>query len=102
LTRSDREAVVGVRPTNKNDRLRAGAHILSKGDAPSMDNDQGYVSSVAFSPMLGMWIGLALCRNGRERHGEIVQLFDGVRGIHVEAELCHPMHYDKENKKLYA
>jgi heterotetrameric sarcosine oxidase alpha subunit len=102
LVRGDREAVVGVRPINKSDRLRAGAHILSKGDAPSMDNDQGYVSSVAFSPMLDMWIGLALCKSGRERHGEIVQLFDGVRGIHMEAELCHPVHYDKENKKLYA
>jgi methylglutamate dehydrogenase subunit C len=102
LTRNDREAVVGVRPVGKSDRLRAGAHILTKGEAPSMDNDQGYVSSVAFSPMLDMWVGLALCKRGRERHGEIVQLFDGVRGIHIKAELCDPMHYDKENKKLYA
>jgi sarcosine oxidase subunit alpha len=101
LISPDRETVVGIRPVNKADRLRAGAHILIKGDAPSMANDQGYVSSVAFSPMLDMWVGLALCKRGRERHGEIVQLFDGLRGIHIEAELCDPVHYDRENKKLH-
>jgi heterotetrameric sarcosine oxidase alpha subunit len=101
LVRHDREVVVGIRPVNRSDRLLAGAHILTKSDAPSMENDQGYVSSVAFSPMLDMWVGLALCKRGRERHGEIVQLFDGVRGIHIEAELCDPVHYDRENKKLH-
>jgi methylglutamate dehydrogenase subunit C len=102
LAQPDREVVVGIRPVNRTDRLRAGAHIVTKGDAPSLENDQGYVSSVAFSPMLDMWIGLALCKRGRERHGEIVQLFDGLRGIHIEAELCEPVHFDKENKRLHA
>jgi sarcosine oxidase subunit alpha len=94
--------VVGIRPANKTDRLYSGAHILTKGDAPSLENDQGYVSSVAFSPMLDMWIGLALCKRGRERHGETVQLFDGLRDMHIEAELCEPVHFDKENKRLHA
>jgi sarcosine oxidase subunit alpha len=67
-----------------------------------METDQGYVSAVAFSPMLDMWIGLALCKRGRERHGEVVQLFDGLRDIHIEVELCDPVHFDKENKRLYA
>jgi sarcosine oxidase subunit alpha len=102
LMRPDREVVVGVRPVNRTDLLKAGVHILTKGDAPSMENDQGYVTSVAYSPMLDMWIGLALCKSGRERHGEVVQLFDGLRGLHIEAELCDPVHYDKENRKLYA
>jgi sarcosine oxidase subunit alpha len=102
LKRADREMVVGIRPVDVRHRLRAGAHMLRKGDPPSMENDQGYVTSVAYSPVLGQWVGLALCRHGRERHGEIVQLFDGVRSIHIEAELCDPVHYDKENKKLYA
>ena len=102
LTRPDREAVVGIRPLNKVDPLRSGAHIVTKGDKPSMETDQGYVSSVAFSPMLDMWVGLALCKRGRERHGEVVQLFDGLRDIHMEAELCDPVHFDKENKRLHA
>jgi sarcosine oxidase subunit alpha len=102
LVRPDREVVVGVRPVNRTDLLKAGVHILTKGDAPSTENDQGYVTSVAYSPMLDMWIGLALCKSGRERHGEVVQLFDGLRGLHIEAELCDPVHYDKDNRKLYA
>jgi sarcosine oxidase subunit alpha len=93
---------VGIRPFDKTDRIRAGAHILKKNDAPSMANDQGYISSVAFSPMLDMWLGLALVENGRERQGEIVKIFDGLRGIHIHGELCDPVHFDKENKRLHA
>jgi heterotetrameric sarcosine oxidase alpha subunit len=102
LTRDDREQVVGIRPVDKSDRLRAGSHLLNRGDSPSLEKDQGYVSSVAYSPMLGEWIGLALLKRGRGRHGEIVKIFDGLRNIHMYGEICDPMHYDKENKKLHA
>ena len=72
------------------------------GDLPSMASDQGYVSSVAWSPMLGQWVGLALLANGRERHGEIVQVFDDLRNSHMLAEICEPVHYDRDNSKLHA
>jgi sarcosine oxidase subunit alpha len=97
-----RQCVVGIRPVDTSDRIRSGAHILKIGDKPSMANDQGYVSSVAWSPMLNMWIGLALVANGRARHGEIVRVWDGLRGSDVAGELCDPMHFDKENKRLHA
>jgi len=64
--------------------------------------DQGYITSVAYSPMLEMWLGLALLKGGRERHGEIVKVFDGLRNIHMYGEICDPVHYDKENRKLHA
>ena len=67
-----------------------------------MANDQGYITSVAWSPMLDMWIGLALLSNGRDRHGEIVQIFDGLRDTQMLGEICDPMHYDRENKRLHA
>lgn len=67
-----------------------------------MANDQGYISSVAWSPMLNQWVGLALLENGRKRHGEVVKIFDGVRNSHVFGEVCDPVHYDKENTKLHA
>jgi glycine cleavage system aminomethyltransferase T len=102
LVRADREVVVGIRPVIKSDRLKAGAHLLTRGDAPSLDNDQGYITSVAFSPMLDMWVGLALCKRGRERQGEVMQVFDGVNGVHMLGEICDPVHYDKENRKLHA
>jgi sarcosine oxidase subunit alpha len=102
LTDINRPAVVGIRPVDRTDRIRSGAHILKQGDRPSMANDQGYISSVAWSPMLDMWIGLALVANGRARHGEIVQVWDGLRGQVVAGELCDPVHFDRENKRLHA
>ena len=102
LTDANRQCVVGIRPVDPTDRIRSGAHILKQDDTPSMANDQGYVTSVAWSPMLNMWIGLALVANGRARHGEIVQVWDGLRGARVMGEICDPMHFDKENKRLHA
>ena len=67
-----------------------------------MANDQGYISSVAWSPMLDQWVGLALLVNGRERYGEVVKIFDGVRDNHLFGEICDPVHYDRENTKLHA
>ncbi|MDO8353375.1 MAG: sarcosine oxidase subunit alpha family protein [Aestuariivirga sp.] len=102
LMDKNRQCVVGIRPCAVTDKIRAGSHILKKDDVPSMANDQGYISSVAWSPMLNMWLGLALLSNGRERHGEMVKIFDGVRNIHMFGVICDPMHYDRENKKLHA
>ena len=102
LTDKNRQCVVGIKPFDTTDKIRSGSHILKKDDAPSMAADQGYISSVAWSPMLNMWLGLALLSNGRERHGEVVKIFDGVRNIHMFGVICDPMHYDRENKKLHA
>ncbi len=101
LMDKNRQSVVGIRPSDARDKIRAGSHLLKKDDAPSMAADQGYISSVAWSPMLNMWLGLALLANGRERHGEVVKIFDGVRNIHMYGVICDPMHYDRENKKLH-
>ena len=43
-------------------RLRAGAHLLPKDAEPIAKNDQGYVTSIAFSPSLGHWLGLGAAR----------------------------------------
>jgi sarcosine oxidase subunit alpha len=52
--------------------------------------------------MLDQWIGLALLANGRERHGEVLTIFDGLRNKNFLGEVCDPIHYDKENTKLHA
>jgi sarcosine oxidase subunit alpha len=101
LVDKNRQCVAGIRPVDKSDRLRAGSHLLKKDDPPSMANDQGYITSVAWSPMLNLWVGLALVERGRERHGEIVKVFDGLRNIHIYAEICDPVHFDRENKRLH-
>ena len=72
LVAPDRQVVVGIKPVDKARRLRSGAHIIPKGQTPGPDTDQGYVTSVCFSPVLDQWIGLGLVERGRERIGEIV------------------------------
>jgi methylglutamate dehydrogenase subunit C len=101
LVEPNRQCVVGIRPVNAKEKLRSGSHLLKRGDKPSMTNDQGYISSVAWSPMLNMWLGIALLSNGRVRHGEIVHVFDGLRNIHMLAEICDPVHFDPKNERLH-
>jgi methylglutamate dehydrogenase subunit C len=97
-----RQALVGIKPVDRSIKIRSGAHLLNKNDAPAMTADQGYICSVGWSPMLDMWIGLALLSNGAKRHGEIVKIFDSLRGQHVLGEICSPVHFDPENRRLHA
>jgi glycine cleavage system aminomethyltransferase T len=55
-----RPSLAGFRPVDPSARLRAGAHFLPCGAAATAENDEGYMTSVAFSPSLGHWIGLGL------------------------------------------
>ncbi|RJT39912.1 sarcosine oxidase subunit alpha [Mesorhizobium waimense] len=96
LIAPDRQVVVGIKPTDKVRRLRSGAHIIPKGQTPGPDNDQGYVTSVCFSPTLDQWIGLGLVERGRERIGEIVRAHDPLRGEEYDVELCNPVFYDPD------
>ncbi|MER8404514.1 sarcosine oxidase subunit alpha [Mesorhizobium sp. M1307] len=96
LIAPDRQVVVGIKPVDKTRRLRSGAHIIPKGETPGPDNDQGYVTSVCFSPTLDQWIGLALVERGRERIGEIVHAQDPLRGEDYDVELCSPVFYDPD------
>jgi sarcosine oxidase subunit alpha len=96
-----RPTLVGLKPCDRTARLRAGAHLLSQGAAVSLDNDQGYVTSVAFSPMLGHWIGLALLSRGPERLGERVRAYDPLRKGDIEAEVCSPVFFDPEGARLH-
>ncbi len=95
-----RPTLAGIRPLRPQDRLRAGAHLLAK-DAPStIAHDAGWVTSVAFSPSLGHWIGLAMLTNGPARHGEIVRADDPVRGGSVLVEVVPPCFVDPEGARL--
>ena len=71
-----RPTLTGFRPVDRGRRLRAGAHFVPLGVAPSAEHDQGHMTSVAFSPTLGHWIGLGLLARGPERHGQRVRAYD--------------------------
>jgi methylglutamate dehydrogenase subunit C len=87
LTDPARATLVGLKPVEPGARIRAGSHLLPQGAEPTAANDQGFVTSIAFSPSLGHWLGLGLLARGPERHGEIVRVYDPVRGGDLLAEV---------------
>ena len=98
----ERPALVGFRPVDRTQRLKAGAHFLKAGAAATTANDEGYMTSAAYSPTLGHSIGLGLLKRGPERIGETVRAYDPVRGGDIEVEVCSPAFVDPEGKKQRA
>jgi len=96
LNLPDAIRLVGFKPVNSSDALLAGSHFITKGDAATMENDQGWMSSVAYSPTLGHSIGLGFIKRGHERMGEVVRVVNPARGVEVEAEIVSPHFYDPE------
>jgi heterotetrameric sarcosine oxidase alpha subunit len=99
LTDPDRPSLVGIRPIG-GQRLRAGSHLIPRGARAVAANDHGYVTSVAFSPTVGHWIGLALLERGPSRIGERVVVHDPVRGPDVGVEVCNPVFVDPEGVRV--
>ncbi len=100
LVDSMRERMVGLRPVGEVKSLSAGAHIFNAGDAHVHANDQGYVTSVCFSPDVGTMIGLGFVKNGPARMGERMVVRDHVRDLTVEVEVCSPVFVDPEGGRV--
>ena len=66
------------------------------------ETDQGYVTSVGWSPVMQAWLGLAFLKDGRARIGQRVRLVDHLRGLDVICEVCNPVFHDAEGVKLRA
>ena len=96
LKAADRPQLVGLKPEDPKDDMKAGAHILKPEARPSTVNDQGWISSVCYSPSLGHMIALAFVKSGRERMGESVVVWDKLRGIETKAVICSPDFIDPE------
>ena len=101
LTGPEREQLVGLKPVT-NTVIGAGAHLFNPGDKVHRVNDQGYVTSVGYSPSMESWLGLAFLINGRARHGQQVRLVDHMRKTDVLCEVCDPVFHDPEGGKLRA
>jgi methylglutamate dehydrogenase subunit C len=102
LVDQGRPSLVGLRPVDRGARLRAGAHFLRLGVMASPEADEGYVTSTAFSPLLGHWIGLGLLANGPQRIGERIRAYDPVRSGDVEVEIVPPVFVDPKGERLRA
>ena len=100
LIGDDREQLVGLKPAGEVKQITAGAHLFNVGEKAVRENDQGYVTSVGYSPTLGTYLALGFLRNGRARHGERVRMVDHLRAVETLCEVCDPVFFDRDGGRL--
>ncbi|MEM9441861.1 MAG: glycine cleavage T C-terminal barrel domain-containing protein, partial [Pseudomonadota bacterium] len=94
--------LVGLKPVDRRQCLDAGAHLMAQGKAATMENDEGWLTSVAFSPELQCSIALGFIKRGQERLGEVVVANDPVRQRRIDVEIVSPHFIDPEGERLRA
>ncbi len=95
----EREQLVGLKTHAP---ISAGAHLFVPATEVHRETDQGYVTSVCWSPTVGAWLGLAFLKDGRARYGEKIRLVDHLRGLDVICEVTSPVFHDPDGEKLRA
>jgi sarcosine oxidase subunit alpha len=95
-----RPTLVGLKPVDRTQRPRNGALLFARDWTPSPENNAGYMTSTAFSPSLGHWIGLGLLARGPERIGERIRAWDPIRNGDIELEVVAPVFVDPEGRRL--
>jgi sarcosine oxidase subunit alpha len=102
MVSAERSVLAGFRPVDRKLQLTAGAHFIGVGKEANTANDEGWMTSVCWSPVLGHSIGLGFIKNGPQRHGETVRAVDHVRGTDIEVEIVSPHFHDPAGERLRA
>ena len=92
--------LVGVKPVNPGDAMKAGSHFLKVGAAATMENDDGWLTSLVYSPHLGHYIALGYLRDGAKRKGEKIRVVNLLAGTEIMAEIVSPHFIDPEGERL--
>ena len=85
---------------NPEARLTAGAHLFDRGAEAVSSNDQGFVTSVGYSPALGHDLALGFVSRGMAREGERIRLVDHMRKVDVEVRVVNPVFLDPEGERV--
>ncbi len=67
---------------------------------PTTENDQGWISSCIYSPILEHYIGLGFIKSGQNRKGDIVRAVNLLKGSDVKVEIVSPHFVDPEGERL--
>lgn len=100
MIRDDAIKLMGFKPVDPEKKLIAGSHFIAKGNKSTMANDEGWMTSVAYSPSLGHSIGLGFIKSGDTRKGEIVRAVSPVHGVEMDVEICSAHFIDPEGERL--
>ncbi len=104
LHEAGRLQVVGLKPVANDTVLREGAQLIADPDDRGFYKSVGHISSAGFSPTLGRYVALAQVRDGRERTGQTLYVFDAARGQRAPqaVEIVEPCAYDPEGDRVRA
>lgn len=102
--------LVGVMSQDPEQALPRGAQLVasasvstsaSASDAPGETPSQGHLTSMAFSPNLDRWIGLALLAGGAGRIGEPLWAVSPMAGERVAVRIVSPVFVDAEGARTH-
>ncbi|WP_121064029.1 sarcosine oxidase subunit alpha family protein [Chachezhania antarctica] len=102
LVANSRAQLVGLKPVGEVQQLVSGAHLFREGARISPENDQGYVTSVCYSPTLGHMIGLAFLERGPDRMGDRIRMVDRTKDIETLCEVVSPVFFDPDGGRARA
>ena len=100
LTAEDGLRLSGFVAVNPQDRITNGAHLINDGDPRTAEHDQGYMSSVAWSPELGRYVGLGFLKNGNARMGDELWAIDFIRKNHIKVRVVSAHFIDPDGERL--
>jgi sarcosine oxidase subunit alpha len=100
LIANDRLQLVGLVSLD-NQPLNGGAHIVEELDEDSPHGSIGHITAVCYSPSLGKYVGLALVKAGKERHGSRAFTSDPLRGRYGPVEIVSHHFFDPEGSRMH-
>ncbi|MCB2135775.1 MAG: sarcosine oxidase subunit alpha family protein [Rhodobacteraceae bacterium] len=100
LNQPDALNLVGFRPLDRSATIVTGSHFMKSEDEANARNDQGYMTSVAYSPNLGHYVGLGLLKSGRSRIGEKLRAVNPLANSETEVEVVSAHFIDPEGERL--
>lgn len=100
LAEEGRPQLVGLKPVDGVSKIPRGAHLVENPSGPRPVDSLGEVTSNCESPNVGSPIGLALLKNGRQRHGDVLTAASPLTDQTVRVEICSPVFVDPEGARL--
>ena len=100
MNTDDAIRLVGFKPVNTAHKLSAGSHFIDVNLEAVTDNDQGWMTSVAYSPSLGHSIGLGFLKRGHERIGDIISAVNPLHDERITVEVVSAHFIDPDGERL--
>jgi glycine cleavage system aminomethyltransferase T len=97
LHRADRPKLVGVRAVDGHSKFLAGAQLTTPEEHV---RSSGYITSSAYSPSCGEWIGLALLSRQQAQEGNALLARDPLRSAETRVRVTSTVHYDPNGERM--